>query len=69
LREGEAAMTKRIWTIAIGMMAAVPSAAVALPISETIKGKEALLFTTGLSIFTLGLFAIYLVGALWQKRS
>ncbi len=54
---------------AVTILAGVPSAVVALPISEAAPGREALLFTNGLSMVTLGLFAIYLVGALWHKRS
>ncbi len=66
-------MTKRRPTTA-GLVAGIltmvlPGAAFALPMSEVIRGREALLFTSGLSILTLALFAGYLIDALWHKRS
>lgn len=41
----------------------------AFGIGDAVHGKEALLFTSGITVFTLALFAVFFALALRQKRS
>ncbi len=46
-----------------------PASSLALTLGESVHGREALLFTGGLTAFTLALFVAFFVLALRQKRS
>ncbi len=50
-------------------MAAAPASGFALTLGESVHGRETLLFTGGLTAFTLALFVAFFVLALRQKRS
>ncbi len=52
-----------------GSILALPSAASAVTFNEAIHGREALVFTSSITLFTLALFVVYLALALRQKRS
>ncbi len=62
-------LPKVVLALLPGGMLALPSAVSAVTFNEAIHGREAVLFTSSITLFTLALFVVYLVLALRQKRS
>ena len=52
-----------------GSILALPSAVFAVTFNEAVHGREALVFTSSITLFTLALLVVYFALAWRQKRS
>ena len=61
-------LLKALLAIVPGTILALPGAVLAISLDEAVRGREAQLFTSSVTVFTLALFVLYIVLALREKH-